>query len=72
MAKKQEFDVGALQQYATRAGEYAHKRGLEQRGSVMKKQGDSLVVQMRDGSIQVLRSLPATQSARAGTILKKR
>jgi hypothetical protein len=70
--KKQEFDVGTLQGYATKAGQFAHSRGLERRGSVMKQHGDSLVVEKRDGSVQVLRSLPATQSARAGTVLKKR
>lgn len=61
-----------LQAYASSAGQRAHDRGLQLRGSVMKVQGGQLVRERRDGSIEVLRTVPAGQYVSAGVTMRRR
>ena len=61
-----------LKTYAHDAGKRAHDRGLDQRGSVVKALDGKLMRQHRDGSVEVLRSLPDAERSQAGTILKRR
>ena len=61
-----------LKSHAHDAGRRAHDRALEKRGSVMKTQGGLLVVERRNGTVEVLREMPPAQSAQVGTILKRR
>lgn len=77
-AKSQEvLDIVArtdasLPSFARSAGTLAHKTGLEQRGAVTRTKDGVLVVERRDGTVQVLKKVAAAKPARPGTVLKRR
>jgi hypothetical protein len=61
-----------LRRYAHDAGKRAHDVGLDKRGSVTKQSGQFLVIERRDGTVDRLKSLPATTKVQNGTILSKK
>jgi hypothetical protein len=57
---------------AAQAGRAAHQRALQRLGKVVKVQDGQLVEARADGTVQVLRVLPAATVVQRGMVLKRR
>jgi len=61
-----------IPQLATQAGRAAHQRAVSQAGPlVMKSASGQLVARQAGGAEVVIKNLPASTPARAGTVLKR-
>jgi len=61
-----------LRRYAHDASKRAHAVGLCKRGAVTKQAGQFLLIERRGGTVNRLKSLPATPKVQSGEILSKK